>query len=125
MPWRAMKALAKSFEPSSCAAARVGAEDRSPASRNASTTPSGERRLGPDHGEVDRSFLAKATSAGMVGDRDVLDAVLASAVPALPGATNTFCTRGLCASFQASACSRPPDADDEQLHVSAGSGACR
>src|SRR4029079_15976379 len=31
------------------------------------------------------------------------------AVPPLPGATNTFCTRGLCASFHASACSRPPD----------------
>ena len=30
------------------------------------------------------------------------------AVPPLPGATNTFCTRGLSASFQASACSRPP-----------------
>jgi len=30
------------------------------------------------------------------------------AVPPLPGATNTFCTRGLCASFHASACSRPP-----------------
>src|SRR5687768_11886166 len=32
-----------------------------------------------------------------------------SAVPPLPGATNTFCTRGLCANFQAMACSRPPD----------------
>src|SRR5204863_4627040 len=30
------------------------------------------------------------------------------AVPPLPGATNTFCTRGLAASFHASACSRPP-----------------
>jgi hypothetical protein len=31
------------------------------------------------------------------------------AVPPLPGATNTFCTRGLCASFHARACSRPPE----------------
>src|SRR5699024_9054037 len=30
------------------------------------------------------------------------------AVPALPGATNTFSTFGDCASFHASACSRPP-----------------
>ena len=30
------------------------------------------------------------------------------AVPALPGATSTRATRSLCASFQASACSRPP-----------------
>jgi hypothetical protein len=31
------------------------------------------------------------------------------AVPALPGATSTSLTRGDCASFQASACSRPPE----------------
>ena len=30
------------------------------------------------------------------------------AVPALPGATSTSVTRGDCAHFQASACSRPP-----------------
>ena len=29
-------------------------------------------------------------------------------VPALPGATKTRSARGLCAIFQASACSRPP-----------------
>src|SRR5687768_1109738 len=32
-----------------------------------------------------------------------------SAVPPLPGATKTFCTFGLWASRQASACSRPPE----------------
>src|SRR5215207_9041313 len=31
-----------------------------------------------------------------------------TAVPALPGATKTRPARGLCLSFQASACSRPP-----------------
>src|SRR5258706_6617881 len=31
------------------------------------------------------------------------------AVPPFPGATNTFCTFGLCAIFQAIACSRPPE----------------
>src|SRR5258706_11293727 len=31
------------------------------------------------------------------------------AVPPFPGATNTFCTLGLCAIFQAIACSRPPE----------------
>ena len=30
------------------------------------------------------------------------------ALPPLPGATNTFCTLGLSASFHAIACSRPP-----------------
>src|SRR5512144_750069 len=43
-------------------------------------------------------MLARATLATL-GSR---------AVPAFPGATNTLATRGDCASFHASACSRPP-----------------
>src|SRR5688572_27479661 len=54
------------------------------------------------------SLRAKATSSATS-----VTATLATppsrAVPPLPGATNTFCTRGLCASRHASACSRPPD----------------
>src|SRR5260221_6723952 len=43
-----------------------------------------------------------------VPDKGTFSTPASLAVPPLPGATNTFCTRGLCASFQASACSRPP-----------------
>src|SRR5258708_12059552 len=49
----------------------------------------------------------KSISSAVV-DGGVFSAPVSVAVPPLPGATNTFCTRGLCASFQASACSRPP-----------------
>ena len=49
-----------------------------------------------------------------------------SAVPALPGATITSVTRGDCASFQASACSRPPPPMTRTFKaLNAGSGACR
>ena len=46
------------------------------------------------------------------------------AVPPLPGATNTFCTRGLSVSFQASACSRPPEPTTSSF-ISVGSAARR
>src|SRR6185503_2505645 len=107
MPWRIMNDLAKSFDDSSCAAARFGPKMRRPASMNASTTPAASGASGPTTVRWMPSFFANASSSGM--------AVMATfsrpfsvAVPPLPGATNTFCTRGLCASFHAIACSRPP-----------------
>src|SRR5688572_18581586 len=53
------------------------------------------------------SLRAKATSSG-TSRTAILSRPPSRAVPPLPGATNTFCTRGLCASFHAIACSRPP-----------------
>src|ERR1051326_3672592 len=54
------------------------------------------------------SFFAKATRSA-TSESATFSRPLSRAVPPLPGATNTFCTLGLCASFQAMACSRPPD----------------
>src|ERR1041385_1613316 len=54
------------------------------------------------------SFFAKATRSA-TSESATFSRPLSGAVPPLPGATNTFCTLGLCASFQAMACSRPPD----------------
>src|SRR5688572_9903753 len=54
------------------------------------------------------SFFANATS-GATSVSATFSRPFSRAVPPLPGATNTFCTRGLCASFQARACSRPPE----------------
>src|ERR1051325_1001728 len=95
MLWRTMNALAKSLDDSSCAAARVGAKILRPASRKASTTPAA-------------SAASEATRAA-TSESPTSSRPLSRAVPPLPGATNTFCTLGLCASFQAMACSRPPD----------------
>src|SRR5512143_397227 len=107
MPCRAMKAFAKSFELSSCAAACTGPKIASPAARNASTMPAASGASGPTTVSATFCSRANATRSG-----NAVSATLAtagsSAVPALPGATKTFATRGDCASFQASACSRPP-----------------
>ena len=54
------------------------------------------------------SRLQKSISSG-VPDNGTFSTPVSVAVPPLPGATYTFCTRGLEASFQASACSRPPE----------------
>src|SRR4051812_12899739 len=107
MPWRTMKLLAKSFEDSSCAAARFGPKIRSPAAWKASTMPAASAASGPTTVRETCSFFANATSSAMslIGRFSRPDS---SAVPPLPGATNTFCTRGLEASFHAIACSRPP-----------------
>ena len=70
---------------------------------------------------------ASATSPAIsAADTVALRHFGSSAVPALPGATITSVTRGDCASFQASACSRPPPPMTRTFNVlNAGSGACR
>src|SRR5450755_811076 len=102
-----MKALAKAFELSSCAAARVGPKMRRPRPRKMSTAPAASAASGPT--TVSAIFSARANSARR--SSPVMARFFScgsAAVPALPGATNTVCTRGDWASFQASACSRPP-----------------
>src|SRR3989442_8147821 len=103
-----MKDLAKSLEDSSCAAALVGPNIFRPASRKASTTPAASAASGPTTVMWMLCFFAKATSSG-ISEIATFSRPLSLALPPLPGATNTFCTRGLCASFHAIACSRPPE----------------
>src|SRR6185503_4546401 len=81
---------------------------RRPASRNASTAPAASGASGPTTVRWIFSFFANATSSGMPVSATFCRP-FSVAVPPLPGATKTFCTRGLWASFHASACSRPPD----------------
>ena len=66
MPWRTMKLLAKSFELSSCAAARVGPKIRRPASRKASTTPAASGASGPT---TVRSIVFLLRERDELGDR--------------------------------------------------------
>src|SRR5215510_12986880 len=54
------------------------------------------------------SFFANATRSA-ISESATFSRPFSRAVPPLPGATKTFCTLGLWASFQAMACSRPPD----------------
>src|SRR3954462_15817979 len=108
MLWRTMNALAKSLDDSSCAAARVAPKILMPASRKASTTPAASAASGPTTVIWMPSFFAKATSSA-TSESAMFSTPLSRTVPPLPGATNTFCTFGLCASFHAMACSRPPE----------------
>src|SRR6202158_3971865 len=102
-----MKALAKSLELSSCAAAWVGPKIFSPARLNASTTPSASVASGPTTVRPMRSRCANATRSAIEVNATLLSS-RSRAVPALPGATKTFATRLDCAIFHANACSRPP-----------------
>src|SRR5664279_1262693 len=102
-----MNALANAFELSSSAAALVGPKMRKPRARKMSTAPAASAASGPTTVRSIFSSTAKRASSS----RPVIATFFrfgSSAVPALPGATNTDCTRAPCASFQASACSRPP-----------------
>src|SRR5690606_4077830 len=110
MPWRARKSLAKALLPSSCAAAAVGPKMRRPAARKRSTTPATSGTSGPT---TVRATSSSRASCSRPSRSSTLTAALRQrasvAVPALPGATITSDTRRDCASFQASACSRPPE----------------
>ena len=86
MPCRCMNDLAKSFELSSCAAARVGPKMRRPAARNTSTMPAASGASGPTTVNAMPSLRAKSASASLSG-YGTLRRRLSRAVPPLPGAT--------------------------------------
>src|SRR5574344_2039882 len=106
MPWRRMKALEKALELSSCAAALVGPKMRRPWARNSSTTPAASGASGPT--TVRPIFCSCAHSRSFTTSVIGKFSNLVPRVPPLPGATKTRVALGDWASFQASACSRPP-----------------
>ncbi len=86
MPWRFMNALAKSFEDSSCAAARVGPKIFRPFERNRSTMPAASGASGPTTVKATPSRSTKAASvSGLV--IGMFCRLRSRAVPPLPGAT--------------------------------------
>src|SRR5574343_1904127 len=108
MPWRFMKSFAKALELSSCAAFCVGPKMRRPRARNSSTTPAARGASGPT--TVNVTLLAWAKSArAFTSVMGTLTRRASRAVPPLPGATYTLEALGDWASFQARACSRPPE----------------
>src|SRR4249919_831520 len=110
MPCRARKSLANALLPSSWAAAAVGPKIRRPSARKRSTTPATSGPSGPTTVTATPSLRASASSPSMsLAATSTLRHRGSFAVPALPGATSTSVTRGDCASFHASACSRPPE----------------
>src|SRR3989338_2321929 len=105
---RVMKRLAKSLDDSSCAAALVGPKIFRPSARKASTTPAASGASGPTTVICMSSCFANSIRSGMAV-MATFSTPSSKAVPALPGATKTFCTFVPCARRHASACSRPPE----------------
>ena len=68
-----------------------------------------QRRLGPDDDEIDPFGAGSRRDRRVIGDVERRRFVPHCAVPGLPGAMNRRSQSGLEASFQASACSRPPE----------------
>src|SRR5690606_17905158 len=109
MPWRTRNSLVKAFEPSSCAGALRGPKQGRPRVSNRSTMPATSGTSGPTMVSATSSPAARSASASSwLTSMAMLRTLGSRAVPALPGATSTSLTRGDCAHFHASACSRPP-----------------
>src|ERR1700680_155143 len=109
MPCRLRKSLAYAFEPSSRAAACDGPKHARPAAVNRSAIPATSGPSGPTMVRSMASRCANASKAPIASaGMSIFETLGSSAVPAFPGATNTRETRGDCAHFHASACSRPP-----------------
>ncbi len=64
MPWRVMKAFAKSFELSSCAAACVGPKIGEAGRAERVDDARGQRPFGADHGERDLAFAGEGDEVG-------------------------------------------------------------
>ena len=101
--------LANALLPSRKAAALLGPKIHRSCSLKKSTIPSTNGCSGPTTVRAICSFVAKSTSlANWLGAISILVNFGVRLVPALPGAQKTSATAGLCANFQARACSRPP-----------------
>ena len=100
--------LAKDFEPSIRAAAALGPNTATPACRSVSATPATSGPSGPTttrsmpsvSREPEQPFCVLGAHRMALAER---------AIPGLPGAACSAASRALRASFQASACSRPPE----------------
>src|SRR3954471_6092733 len=108
MPCLAHRSFVKPFEPSSRAGIRFGPNTQKPMVRRLSASPSTKGASGPMTISSIEFFRQKSTvarwSAGSIATIWAW-----SAIPGLPGAANSLPSRSDCASFQASACSRPPE----------------
>src|SRR6266852_1995800 len=101
-------ALVKLFELSSCPAALVGPNALKPAALRSSTIPAAIGASGPTTTKSTALFLQKSITAAWSAISSATHSA-SRAIPALPGAHQSFVTRGEAAIFHARACSRPPE----------------
>ncbi len=108
MPNSVQSALVNPLEPSSRAACLFGPNALMPAAVEIIDDSGRERGFRADHDKIDRVALAELDHRGMVGTSSATHSA-SRAMPALPGAHQSFVTSGEAAIFHASACSRPPE----------------
>ena len=112
MWWRSMNSLANSLLPSNCAPFAEGPMTAmccvAASSLKKSKMPCTNGSSGPT---TIMSILCSRAKALRAGKSVALMATFSptALVPALPGAIYSFSILGLCAIFQAKACSRPPE----------------
>ena len=107
-PAAARTALAKLFEPSIRAAARPGPKTATPLRRSRSATPATSGASGPITTRSMSRLRARPSRLSPSSARTGWQSP-SRAIPGLPGAACSDSSPGACASFHASACSRPPD----------------
>ena len=110
-PAACMTSFANAFEPSRLAAAPPGPNTGKPAGRSASASPATSGASGPTTTRSASTARASSTMPSMSVTCTGWHAASAE-MPGLPGAACSSVTDGERASAAASACSRPPDADD-------------
>src|SRR4051812_23941834 len=102
------KSLVNPFEPSSRAAALTGPNVLNPAASRSSTMPATSGASGPTTTKSTLLALQNAITAAWSAISRATHSA-SRAIPALPGAHQSFVVSGEAAIFQASACSRPPE----------------
>src|SRR5476651_669699 len=101
-------ALVKFFELSSCPAALVGPNALKPAALRSSTIPAAIGASGPTTTKSTLLALQKSITAAWSAISSATHSA-SRAMPALPGAHQSFVSSGEAAIFHARACSRPPE----------------
>src|ERR1700760_3761148 len=102
------RSLVKPLEPSSCAASRPGPNALMPAAARSSTIPAASGVSGPTTTSSTSFCLQNSMTAAWLVTSSATHSA-SRAMPALPGAHQSFVTSGDAAIFHASACSRPPE----------------
>src|SRR5688500_4876178 len=104
----AQRSLVRPLEPSSWAGIRFGPKTQKPMVRRLSASPSTSGASGPMT-IISTEFFRQKSTVARWSAGSIATICANSAIPGFPGAANSLPRRSDCASFQASACSRPPE----------------
>src|ERR1700738_2158991 len=108
MPNSLQSALVNPLDPSSCAACLLGPNALMPALARSSTIPAASGVSGPTTTKSTALIRQKSITAVWSAISSATHSA-SRAIPALPGAHQSFVTSGEAAIFHAKACSRPPE----------------